>query len=43
MWFYKYLLAEVDAIDIEMKGVTLQLINDLTVHFGPRPNRAASN
>ena len=34
MWCYKYLLAEVDAFDAEMKNASRQLINDLNVHFG---------
>ena len=34
MWCYKYLHAEMDAFDVEMKNAARQLINDLSVHFG---------
>jgi biopolymer transport protein ExbB/TolQ len=29
IWFYKYLLTEVEALDSEMQNASLQLINDL--------------
>jgi biopolymer transport protein ExbB/TolQ len=34
MWCYKYLRAEVDAFDLEMKNAVLQLTNDLSARPG---------
>jgi biopolymer transport protein ExbB/TolQ len=38
MWFYKYLLAQVETFDHEMETASGQLINHLSVHLG-RDNR----
>jgi hypothetical protein len=36
MCFYKYLTAEAETFDSEMKAASLQLINDLSVFGSPR-------